>query len=419
MTNKFLILLLATIFLQACGASSNIRPPTPLIEIESENPNKVVRDESFDDSDEGNLFFENESESPVEVVWSETIDGLDPGKLIKLSVATLGENLFAVDSDGELTAFKLSDGDDIWSVDLNRDITAGVGVSENKILLGTRDGIVMALDPENGKVLWDRRLATEILSKPVATSGKVIIQTVDGTIYALDEENGKQLWKFHKEGPPLSLRGTSTPIFIQNVVITGFATGTIVALTLDTGKLIWEIPVSQPSGRNEIERLTDVDAQPIANKFRLFVASYHGKLVAIDIRSGEQLWARDLSIFNDMAIDKDNIYALDDEGVMYAYEQSTGATVWQQAQFSGRRPSPPAVVGGKVIVGDLEGFVHWLNVDDGSILARTQIDGPIVTKALVRDRIAYVSSVSGDLAALKLKNDQGSKFSISFKPSKK
>ncbi|MFV1992764.1 MAG: outer membrane protein assembly factor BamB [Acidiferrobacterales bacterium] len=392
MPNKILILLLATIFLQACGASSNIRPPEPLIEIESE--------------------------SPVDVVWDESFDSSDEGKLLKLSTAILGENLFTVSSDGELTAFKLTDGDDDWSVDLDRDITAGVGVSEDKLLLGTRDGIVMALDPKNGAILWDRRLATEILSKPVASSGKVIVQTVDGTIYALDEKTGKQVWRYHKEGPPLSLRGTSTPIFIQNIVITGFATGTIVALLLETGKQIWEIPVSQPSGRNEIERLTDVDAQPIVSEFRLFVASYHGKLVAIDIRSGEQLWSRDLSIISDMAIDSKNIYVLDDEGVMYAYEKSTGATVWQQAQFVGRIPSPPAVVDGYVIVGDLEGFVHWLNVDDGRILARKQIDGPIVTQAVVRGPVAYVSSVSGDLAALKLKNDLKSKFSFSFKPKK-
>ncbi len=393
MPYKIIILLLVSLFLQACGASSNVRPPEPLIEIESENS--------------------------VEVVWNESFGGTDEKKQLKLSIAILGENLFTVDSRGELSAFNLNDGDDVWSVKLDREITAGVGASEDKILLGTKDGAVLALDPKNGAVLWSRRLATEILSKPVAASGKVIVQTVDGKIYALDEKTGRQVWQFHKEGPALSLRGTSTPIFIQNVVITGFATGTIVALTLENGKLIWEIPVSQPTGRNEIERLTDVDAQPIVNKFRLFVASYQGKLVAIDIRSGEQLWSRDISVFRDMTIDSKNIYALDDRGVMFAYEQSTGASVWQQAQFFGRKPSPPAIVDGNIIVGDLEGYVHWLNADDGRILARTRIDDdPIVTQAVVRDRIAYVNSVSGELTALKLKNNQESKFSFSFKPDK-
>lgn len=373
------ILLIAVIaaLIQACGASSNLRPPSPLVEIDAINK--------------------------VEVVWDESFGGSDESRKLQLKTAVLETSIYTVDSDGELTAFNLEDGDDIWSVDLGYEITAGVGVSDDFIFLGTRDGHVLAVNPKDGALIWDRRIATAILSPPVASAGKVIVQAVNGKVFALDEKTGKQLWLYKKEQPSLSLRGTSSPIIIGDVVITGFATGMIAALILDTGKQIWELPVSQPTGRNEIERLSDVDAKPIINEFRLFVASYHGKLVCIDIRNGEQLWSRDLSIYRDMSIDDENIYALDDRGVMFAFNQETGSTVWMQAQFIGRNPAPPAVVDGNIVVGDIEGYVHWLSADNGRILGRVQIDNsPIVTPALIINKTAYVNSIGGELVALKL-----------------
>lgn len=378
MIKNSLFIAAIVVFIQACGASSNLRPPSPLEEIDS-----------------------NKS---VEVLWDESFGGSDESRKLQLKTAVIEGNIYTVDADGELSAFKLEDGDDLWSVDLGYEITAGVGVSEELILLGTRDGHVLAVSPKDGALIWDRRIATAILVAPVASGGKVIVQTVGGKIFALDEKTGKQLWLYKKEAPSLSLRGTSSPIIVNDIVIAGFAAGTIAALTLEKGKQIWELPVSQPSGRNEIERLSDVDAKPILNGFRLFVASYHGKLVCIDIRSGEQIWSRNLSIYRNMSIDKENIYVLDDRGVMYAYNQETGSTVWQQAQFYGRKPSPPAVINNYIVIGDIEGYVHWLNADDGRILGRVQIDNsPIVAPALIRDAVAYVNSIDGELAALTLK----------------
>lgn len=367
----------ATVLIQGCGASSNVRPPSPLVEIDSTRE--------------------------VEIIWDESFGGSDEDRKLRLETAVIGSSIFTVDSDGELSAFNLEDGDDLWSVDLGYEITAGVGVSEDKILLGTRNGHVLAVNPVDGKLIWDRRIATTVLSAPVASAGKVIVQAVNGKIYALDESTGEQLWLYKKEEPSLTLRGTSAPAVVSDVAITGFATGTIVALTIETGKQVWELPVSQPSGRNEIERLSDVDARPIIKNFRLFVASYHGKVICVDIRSGEQIWARDLSIYNDMSLDEENIYVLDDRGVLFAFNQETGSTVWQQAQFVGRNPAPPAVVNDSLVVGDIEGYVHWLDTDDGRILGRVQIDdSPIVAQAVVKNTTAYVNSVDGELAALKL-----------------
>lgn len=375
MFKKSLILFFTAALVQSCGASSNVRPPSPLIEIDSP---KIV-----------------------EVLWDESFGGSDPDKQLKLKTAILDNSIFTVDSYGELSSFSLKDGDDNWSVDLKREITAGIGVSDSALYLGTRGGHLLALNPENGELKWNKRLNTAILASPVTSSGVVVIQTVDGKVFALDEKTGKQLWQYKKEEPSLSLRGTSSPIPISNIIITGFATGTIAALSLDTGKQLWELPVSLPSGRNEIERLSDVDARPIINKFRLFVASYHGKLVCIDIRSGEKLWSRDLSVFSDMSIDNENIYVLDDRGVMHAFDQEAGSTVWQQAQFYGRNPSPPVVVGDKIVVGDIEGYVHWLNTVDGLILGRVQIaDSPIVAPARINNTTAYINTVDGDLAAV-------------------
>jgi len=377
MIKKILLSLSVVLLVQGCGASSNVRPPSPLVEIDSTNT--------------------------VEVLWDESFGSSKENRKLQLSTAAIDSTIFTVTSTGKLTAFNAKDGDDLWSVSLDYDITGGVGVSGKFIFLATRNGHLLALSSKNGELIWNKRITTTVLSAPIYANDKVIVQSVEGKVIALDESTGKEIWVYKKDEPSFSLRGTSSPIVIGNVVITGFATGTIVAIALENGKQIWELPVSQPSGRNEIERLSDVDAKPVVADFRLFVANYHGKIVCIDLRSGEQIWSRDLSVYRNMTIDKKNIYALDERGVMHAFSQETGSTMWQQAQFLDRNPSSPAVVGNNVLVGDMEGFVHWLNVDDGRVLGRVQIDdSAIVSAALVKGSVAYVNSIGGVLAAVRL-----------------
>ncbi|MBI3545811.1 MAG: PQQ-binding-like beta-propeller repeat protein, partial [Gammaproteobacteria bacterium] len=172
------------------------------------------------------------------------------------------------------------------------------------------------------------------------------------------------------------------------------------------GKLLWEMPVAQPHGRSEIERLVDVDASPLIVEHVLYAASYQGKIIAVDIQTGRILWSRDVSTFSGMDADTRNIYLTNDHGVVMAFDQQTGASVWRQEQLRARKLNAPRYLNGLVAVGDFEGYVHWLSADDGHFVARYRVShSAIRSQALVDRDLLYVSSQSGTLEALRLEKN--------------
>jgi outer membrane protein assembly factor BamB len=200
---------------------------------------------------------------------------------------------------------------------------------------------------------------------------------------------------FERTEPPLSLRGTSRPVMLGEHVLSGFASGKIVALDLRDGRLLWELPVATPRGRNEIERLVDVDAPVLVVRDALYAASYQGKIVAVDLRSGRINWSRDASVFNAMTADDRNLYLADDKSIVMAVDQGSGAIVWRQDKLRGRGVSAPTIVDGFVAVGDFEGYVHWLSPEDGRFVARFRASPDAVRAPGVASRGALVVGDQG------------------------
>ena len=373
-----LVAVMAFLLLSGCfGGSSNTAPPTPLEDIE-----RLVK---------------------IKELWTAHIGSIDYDKRTKLTPVLSLKTIFAADSEGRVVALSDATGKAKWRIRLEEEITAGVGAGAAQIYLGTKQGKVLALKKSDGELVWGQAVSSEILAPPVEADGMVVVQTVDGKIFALSAATGERQWFYRREVPPLSLRGTSTPVVLQGVVVSGFADGAIAALSLADGRFLWEIPVTRPRGRNEIERLVDVDIQPLILGPMLYIGSYQGNLVAIDLKTGRSAWKRDISTHTGLAADRDNIYYTDIEGNVVAVARSTGTSVWKQEKLRGRRLSPPAVVGEYVVVGDFKGYTHWLRVDDGKIVGRYQVGGdPIVARPIVDGRTVYISDVDAKITALRI-----------------
>ena len=231
----------------------------------------------------------------------------------------------------------------------------------------------------------------------------VVVQSMDGKLAGLSVRDGKRSWVYERLEPALSLYGTASPIAARDIVITGFASGKIAAVQIKDGKSLWEMAVTQPRGRNEVERLVDVDASPVIVGNMLFAASYQGKIIAVDMLTGRILWSRDVSTYTGMDADSRNIYLTDADGEVIAYDQHTGASVWKQEHLRARQLTAPRYMDGMVAVGDFEGYVHWLSSDDGHFVARYRVNhDPIRSQALTGHDMFYVCSQSGRLVALRL-----------------
>jgi len=339
----------------------------------------------------------------VTKIWSTDIGKGPDVRFLRLKTARHGNRLYTVDIKGRVSALAQENGTELWRTNLDLEITGGAGFGDDLVLVGSRKGVVVALDAGQGRELWRAQVTSEVLAPPAASLGVVVVQSVDGQLTGLDSATGKRLWMLDRTEPPLSLRGTATPVILSDAVLTGFASGKIMAVHLKDGRLLWEIPVAQPQGRSEIERLIDVDVPVLIAGRILLAAAYQGKVVAVSLESGRLLWSRDISTYSALAADNDNVYVSDVRGNVLALALDSGSTVWKQEKLGLRRLSAPAITETAVAVADFEGYVHWLARDDGRFLARDRVARAAVLAApIADDNTLYVNSQNGYLTALRI-----------------
>ena len=283
----------------------------------------------------------------------------------KLYIASIGGNVSLLDTEnGKL----------IWSVSLNENLTSGLGISENLILVGSRKAEIVALEKNTGKERWRVSATSEMLALPLVSGHTLYVQTIDGKMTALDTETGKLIWSYSHDIPKLTLRGTASPILDGNQVIAGFANGKLVSLNAQTGEVNWQAAITVPRGRTDLERLSDIDGLFQATNGSVYVTSYQGRVASVSLTDGTIQWARKMSSYNGLAVTAGQIYISDIEGQVWSLDARTGATLWRQDNLTGRKISNPVVMDNAVVVADYDGFIHWLSVEDGQFIARQSMD---------------------------------------------
>jgi outer membrane protein assembly factor BamB len=242
-----------------------------------------------------------------------------------------------------------------------------------------------------------------VLAVPAAARGVVVVHTIDGRIAGLDAATGKPRWQYERTASGLGLRGSSSPVISGSKAITGMAGGRIVALDLDRGLPIWETTITAPTGRSELERVRDIIGDPLLYQGAVFVGTYQGEIAGLLEETGQIAWRRKASTHRALASDGRALYFTDDADSVWSAEPRDGAALWKQDKLRARRLSAPAAVDGYVVVGDLEGYVHLLSAQDGSLVARTRVgSSPISAQPRVVDGVLYVLGDAGSLAAIRL-----------------
>ncbi len=337
----------------------------------------------------------------LKTLWSVDAGEGSEEQYLRLVPAMHHDRLFVADSEGMVRAIDAETGKTLWQVETEAPISGGPGLGDGLVLLGTRDAEIIALSEEDGSELWRARVSSEVLSVPRAYGGIVVTHTIDGKLYGLNSTDGSRVWVYDRTVPILTLRGNSSPVIEGNNVVAGFANGKLVSLALGSGNPQWETLVTPPRGRSELERIVDIDADPFVYDGIAFVCTYQGEVAAVSLDTGVVLWRRDLSSHAGVAADWRALYVTDDQDRVWALDPGNGAALWRQEKLLNRRLSAPAIVDDYIVVGDLEGYLHWLNYEDGAFVARVELaDAPISATPLVVNDVVYVYADDGSLSAV-------------------
>jgi len=332
--------------------------------------------------------------------WSKNVGKGGNVNFVNLKPMIADGQIFVASRDGTVMALDADSGSIIWEVNTETRLGGGPGVGEALVLLGSSEGEIIALSITDGKEVWRSRVTSEVLSVPSAAAGVVIARAIDGRMFGLSSLDGKRLWTYDRSVPTLTLRGSSSPVIAGGLVVYGSDSGKLSALSLKEGLPLWEKSVAFPSGRSELDRIVDIDGNPIIVNGVVYAASYQGSIVALELETAKTIWSKDLSTSSDFSVDRLNLYVTDADGNVWALDRRSGASLWKQDKLQFRSVTGPVVVDKYIVVSDFEGYQHWLSTDDGHIVARTQTDSAGVSSTPITDGNAiYSYSKGGELTA--------------------
>lgn len=336
------------------------------------------------------------------VLWDADIGKGYAKQYVNLVPAVTEDKIFAADRKGKVQARSRLSGDKLWSVDTELAISSGPVAGGAKLILGTSNAEVVALNADDGSILWKTNVSSEILALPRVEGDTVVVRSSDGRITAFDEDTGATRWYHDRSIPPLAIRSRGSPTIAGSLVLDGYGSGKLIALNLTDGKPEWEATVALPHGRSEIERLVDMDSDPIVKGATIYVTGYQGGVASVSLRDGEVLWRQpELFSYTGMAAARRSLFVTDASSDVWQLDMRNGADLWKQDELHLRRLTAPALVKDYIVVGDFEGYLHLLSQEDGSLVGRVRVDkSPIAATPVVFDDVIYVYTSGGTLAAV-------------------
>lgn len=336
----------------------------------------------------------------VKRLWSAKIGGDAAFLLVALRPAGDGNRIYAAGYGGNVAAFDPETGRQVWRTKLDTELSAGPGVGENRVVVVARNGIVIVLDASTGAEVWRTDVDGESLARPLISGETVVVQTIDNRMQALSIYDGRRLWSIEQSTPALTMRGSADPVLVSTTVIGGFDNGRLVAADLNSGDIVWESLLSPPTGRSDLDRLSDIDGAIAVVGQDIFASGYQGRLAALAAESGQVLWSRELSSYEGVSADWSSVYTVSGNGEIIALAKRDGVESWRNDDLLRREPTLPIPFHTTVAIGDLEGYVHFLSNLNGTPVARVKLGGSAISNMpmMISNRL-YVQNDAGMLAA--------------------
>ncbi|MAH77180.1 MAG: outer membrane protein assembly factor BamB [Gammaproteobacteria bacterium] len=319
----------------------------------------------------------------------------------KINIASDQDSVFIFDSRGEIKAFS-SNGKRIWNKKLDIDISTGITLGFNKLLLSSSNGEVFCLSKDSGETIWQYSTSGEVLSPPATNGDIVAIQNIDGRVTAVDLETGEFRWDYRSVIPNLTLRGTSEPSFYEGFLYIGFANGNLAKIEPRSGVTQWEIPITTSKETSEIGRIVDIDGNFVFSSGIAFVATFQGDVAALDTRSGRFIWKEKTSTANDLLSSRGKIILIDEKDQVLAYSQNSGKLEWFNKDFFLRELTSPNRLKSLVVYGDFQGFLHALDISQGEQVARKKVSRSKIISISTKDENVLTLDSKGKLSLFTL-----------------
>ena len=330
----------------------------------------------------------------AKVLWSTRIDGPE----FPLLVAARGKQFVLAGNDGVVQALSSDNGQVLWRVDVGRKLTAGVGSDGRFAAVVTRDNELVTI--EGGKIGWRKPLGTSAIAAPFVAGERIFVLTVDRQVIAFDAIDGSKIFQMQRPGDSLTLAKAGVITAYQDTLVVGQGQR-LTGVDPLRGLVRWEASLANPRGTNEVERLADLVGPSVRQGEVICARAFQSAIGCANAERGSPLWLRNTSGNNAIGGDAEQIYGTDASDRLSAYKLANGDTVWLAEQFLNRQLGTPLAFAKTVMVGDMDGWLHFVDRTSGKTVARIQTDGsPITLVPVLLDKTALVVTKKGGVFAI-------------------
>ena len=330
-------------------------------------------------------------------VFATSVSSTSEEDPFRLRLDTENGVVFALDPKGEVAAYKGKQR--LWETKVTKaGLSSGIEAADGLVVVGSPKGKIYALDQATGAKKWTAQLSGALISSALIQSGRVIVVSNDATVYALDEETGQQAWTYKLPNASFSLRGQASPVSLDpRTILVTTSTGYLYAIDSVAGVPRLQRRVAVTEGRSDIQRLIDVDSEPVVSGQYVVTTSFQGQVTVLDLASQRVLWSENSSSINRPEVFDGKVFVSQTDGQLIAHDLITGEQIWKNEQLLNRNLSNAVVLGQNLVVGDLDGYLHLIDPNTGKILGRSKTSGEVRTLRIIDNQL-YVATRKGDLS---------------------
>ena len=350
-------------------------------------------------------------------LWTAQVAGSTQRVRLASAPVIGGGRLYAVGSDGAISAFDAATGARAWVHSAGvaselRSVVFGGGVSfaDGKVYATNGAGEVVALDAATGAQIWKVKPAGPLRGAPTVDFGSVYVMTQDNQIVALSAADGKLQWQESASSTDSGVFGVAAPAAGQGTVIAGFSSGELVAYRYENGRSLWSDALARTNISTQVGSLNDIDADPIIDSGRVYALGQGGRMAAYELVTGQRIWELNLAGISTPALAGDWIFTLTDDARLLAIARASGKVRWisQLARYRDEDDKKgPIFWQGPVLAGDAlwvvnsEGQLWRVNPAEGEATMFTELKQPISLAPVVANQTLYILDDSGRISAFR------------------
>lgn len=330
-------------------------------------------------------------------VFSHKVSAFSEQDPLRLRLDVDNGVIFAMNPKGEVTAYKGKQR--LWETKVTKqELTSGVEAADGLVVVASRKGQVFALDQQTGEQKWTAQLSGAVISPALIQTGRVILVANDGTVFALDEATGQQAWTYKMANAAFSLRGQASPVSLDpRTIAVASSNGYLYAIDSLTGAPRMQRRVAVSDGRSDIQRLVDIDAEPVVVGQYVVTNSFQGQVTVLDLAAQRVAWSVDASSINRPEVAENKVFVAQRDGKLKAFDLATGQELWENEQLLNRNLSNPVLLGQQLVVGDLDGVLHLIDPNTGTLVGRAKTSGEVRTLRVLDNQL-FVATRKGELS---------------------